>query len=158
MRYYSHSPFLSLFPPLRLRADLSMVLTQKDYEEPLPYCEPKTLPLCLCPRLSFSRSAAADRLTSSFPEVIISQHARLCSAHSETVQGSSPLRPDCSHYLSSSTDRKTIDECTLNLIPVPPGSKGTLELLEHTSLRNTDLCFLGQIIIHPGFPDKGNLL
>lgn len=84
--------------------------------------------------LSFSRSAAADRLASCFPQVIVSQHARLCSAHSETVQGSSPLRPDCSHYLYSSTDRKTIDERTLNLIPFPPGSKGTLELLEHTSM------------------------
>lgn len=125
MRYYSHSFFLPLFPPLSLWADPSLVLTQKRLEgrTASTYCQPHT-PLSLPP------SAATKGLGSCFPEAIISQHishARLISARSQIVQGSSPLRQGCSHSLYSTTDRKTIDECTLNVTPVPPGRDGDLK-------------------------------
>lgn len=82
------------------------------------------------PIISLSRSAAMRGLGSCFPEAIISQHIshdRLISARSQIVQGSSLLRQGCSHSLYSTTDRKTRDECTLNLTPVPPGRDGDLK-------------------------------
>lgn len=105
------------------------------------YCQPHT-------PLSPSRSAATRGLGSCFPEVIISQHisqARLISARSQIVQGSSPLRQGCSHSLYSTTDRKTIDECTLNVTPVPPGREGDLKNWWSISIRSKNyrysMCF-----------------
>lgn len=84
------------------------------------YCQPHT-------PLSLARCAAAPgaRLMLSL-EVIISQHvshARLISACCQIVQGSSLLR---SFPLFHNRREKTIDECTLNVTSVPPGSEGDL--------------------------------
>lgn len=82
------------------------------------YCQPHT-------PLSLSRTAATRGLASCFPEVIISQHishARLISARSQIVQGSSPLRQGLQSFpFIPPQTGKTIDECTLNVTPVPPG-------------------------------------
>lgn len=163
MRYYSHSFFLPLFPPL---PSVSWPISGADPKRlkrrtASTYCQPHT-------PLSLPRSAATTGHGSCFPEVIIAQHisqARLISARSQIVQGSSPLRQGCSHPLYSTTDRKTIDECTSNVTPVPPGREGGRETLwicgaYLLGLKTTDPYFLKQIRIQPEAPggQKGNRL